>query len=609
MTAAKGAAGYYPFDTGLRSAGSGTDEGGWGILLVSLGHRVHGPQGWSKLTQRCRLRRLQRQWGSSREALGWRLHPYVSEGAPTGACGRRFAPHEVLTPSTYDALLGRNCGPGTDEELISRRMDRFDPVCPHPEPLLLALGNGADNWLGMPLDLIMPAVAGGGGSDAGPRRLGFRIEWVDLWLFPDHQGLAALGNALLSFKVSPLTVAVGRERRPYHLGDLAELLRGLRSIGTGPEAARVLPSSAAGAGAGLWRELVRRWLGVELDQAGQRVQAAIPSAASDNLLLLREGDTFWGDRYSGYVKLLTAARIAQPEGLGAANWDCPQVMPPFVPARSERERAQGDWSGEQSAWVQAAGAGQPTVGDVVLYELASTSAEGSVLGLGGDLAFSVSTDYLRGLFEQSGITIWEYWRGLALRDTCAFLAREDSMPILEQAESRYYPLYLHAYYCQLRLHHFSQAIIEHELNDQRQARRIEQAFMEFRNQFWFQEPATRFQGVEVVAAMHAGLALTALYTSVAAEIGEVAGYVDRKSAAGRQQVIAILLVLLFPVSFLWDLFLKDSAKARLSGMPPWDLVLWLSGAALAVGVVLKLFGPALGRLWDRLRGDYFFKVF
>ena len=598
----------YPFSTELRPVDD--DVGGWGIFLVNLGHRVHPDQGWPELTRRWRLRRHAEHCQGAFDDYEWVLHPHLSAGPSFYPGERLFAPETVLSPSTYEALLGKTFGPEPrdESELIRRRLDRFDSACSYPEPLLLTLQPSRGNWLRTGLKL-MP-------NSNKERCLGFRIEWADLWLFADHQGLSELGNAMLAFKVTPEGVYAQGRTRDYCLGDLAELHRRLR-ITTAVERLLVCPADEEGTGTEFWPRLLESWLGITLDRSGRRGVApsedqpiaAAASALESNPLLLKIGDPVWADRYSDYAKVLMAARIEAPQGEGAMAWDCPQVTPELSPTRLQQELSDGIWSVEQASWAAAAEAGAPTLGDALLYELASNSSEGSVLGLAGSRRYQVDADYLRDLLDESGIAIWDYWRGLALRDTCAFLAWDDEMPIVEQAESRYYPLYLHAYYSQVRLHDFTEAAIEHELNDLAQARRIGQAFMEFRNQFWFREPAIRFQGIEVAGAMRAGMGLNGLYDSVSSEIGEVGDYVDRKSAAGRQQIIAFLVLLFFPLSFLWDLSLQGWIKGQLTGWSAADLWMGFFGGMLGVGLCLKWCGPALRRQWNRLRGEYFFRDF
>jgi hypothetical protein len=290
-------------------------------------------------------------------------------------------------------------------------------------------------------------------------------------------------------------------------------------------------TDGAGKRLNFWAVAVRDWLGVTLGPGGREVAPLeAGGTAVQNILRLNPGDRIWADHHSDYVKTLTVARIASPaQGLG---WGCPQVQPPLSPARTAREQADGVWSSEQSARLQVDALGYPGLGDVLLYELASTSSEGSALGLDGTRGYQISMDYLRGLFAKSGIEIWEHWRGLALRDSCAFLAWHPDMPVLYLAEQRYYALYLHTYYSQLRLHDFSEGIVEHELTDLEHARVIRHAFMQFRNQFWFRETAIGFQGIAVADAMRAGIGLDSLYTSVSSEIHEVGATWTRRPAPG-----------------------------------------------------------------------------
>ncbi len=615
--AAAGQVPCYPISTRLRGTQAGA--GGWGILVVNLSQRVYPSQGWLEMTRGWRLRRQLVRWRRVSERFGWSLHPYLLGRSGEEDTGRRFNPGAALCPSTHDALLGESFGPDTPARLMRRRIDRFDAGCPHSEPLLMALERRADNWLGTDLELLI---------SGGPRRrIRFRITWADLWLFPDQQGVSGPGNALLALKVEPVQVESTRGPRACRVGDLADLLRCLRIVGARAEGPHVIEvpevsttAPVVGDAWAFWPELLSRWLGVELDardcvaqdsarMSWERLLAWLRRSSRVNALLLGPGEKVWADRYTSYAKCLAAARIDPPDAAGETAWGCPLTEPALGPDRVAQERADGLWSTEQSAWAQASAEDVPTHGDVLLYELAALLSEGGVLGGRNQGRDQVNLDYVRSVMAGSGIEIWEHWRGLALRDCCAFLAWHPRVPILLQAEARYYPLYLHAYYLQIRLHDFSEAIIQHELNDLAQARRIQQVFMEFRNQFWFREPATGFQGVAVAEAMHAGMGLAALYDSVATEIAEVGDYVDRKAAAGRQQIITTVLLLFFPVTFLWDLSLKDWTSERLAGVSAVDLALSLAWTLLVVGLILRLFGKRLRRFWNRLRADYFFRDF
>jgi hypothetical protein len=612
-----------------------------------------------------------RDYLSPARGLGWSLHPYLRQpyGVYTGT--RYFAPRLALSPSTHEALFGPPESfplvdiDGLEDELaaVCRRLDTRDGDYPNEQPLLLTRRMGGQAGQGSILDgrletcvALRDTVGRIQGYRAGPV---FRLDWADLWLFPDAYGLTHLGNAMLALKVVPLAgpgpAGGGDDKRTCRVGDLAELARALRDLDLGPRgSALVRPAGSDEAPRTLWQVIGKDWLGVGLDLGARVAGPAGPvtgtlpawlarrlkplgrhsrrlarrcglTAARPNLLSLQTGDPWFADRYSPYAKVLTAAMIATPgggeTGAGQADaglaWDLPLSTPAPSPTRVAAAQSADRWSEEQSAAVQACAVGYPSLGDVLLYELASTSAEGSALGLvprprdgkpagvkpaRPSRAWCVDIEYLRKVFDCSAIEIWADWKGLALRDTCAFLAWSAEMPIVRQAEERYYPLYLHTYYTQLRLHDFSEGIIEHELADLRRARVLNHAFMQFRNQYWLREPAANFQGMAVADALREGMGLNGLYESVAAEVERVGSYVDQRANAGRQQLIALLIFFMWPLGFLWD--------ARAEWLKHWvetlsaAQVLAASVAFVVSTVVLYLlFAERIAR-WIMRLGDW-----
>ncbi|WP_295388817.1 hypothetical protein [uncultured Thiodictyon sp.] len=421
--------GIYPFSTLLAADPDAGDAGGYSILLAGLRHRVHLRQATPLPgLYRRQLRKLRLDWCRDFTDHGWNLHPYLNTPPGDALPGRCFAPAHALCPSAHEALFGKSFpragAPTTDADLVYRRLDARDQGCRHEEPLLLSLGTGA-HWLGSELQVAVPD------GDGPPETLGFRVEWADLWLFPDSHALHPLCNAVLACKLVPTRVTdLSGATRSYGVGDLALLNRLLRDLDHSERGGAWLNAAGGGPQEHFWGGVLRHWLGLTMD--GPRV-----AAGPENVLRLESGDEVWADHRSHYVKVLTVARIAPPPADG--GFSCPRVEPPLAPARMAREQAAGIWSPEQSACLQAQSLGYPGLGEALLYELASISREGSALGLNGDPSWQANLEYLRG---QSGVAIWEHWRGLALRDTCAFLAWHPRMPILGQAESRYYPLYL-----------------------------------------------------------------------------------------------------------------------------------------------------------------------
>lgn len=596
----------YPFSTYLAPDDIGSAPGGYSIFLLGLRHRVYLQDsnifgfGYQK-----RLIERERAWSRVATDLNWALHPHLLRSSEMQYGARTFEPARVLCKSAQESLLGCSF-PNVKSKisgnpLIRARLDAKDPACPREEPLLLTLANEDAPLFRRPLQVC---------TGRGEQRefYGFSVEWVDLWLFPDGHVFKPLCNAVLACKVTPSEVEDEKGNvRAYRVGDLAVLNRLLRDLDLGGNGgAWLAKTDETGVGEHFWEGVLRHWLGIQIKRDGDNILVCDRGEQTDsmNLLRLLPQDSIWSDRHSDYVKVLTVARISEPSP--DSGWDCPQVDLGFDPTRVFAEKSHRSWSPEQASWLQSKAFGYPSLGDALLYELASTANEGSSLGMNGTVGFQVSKDYLREVFAQSGIEIWERWKGLALRDTCAFLASHPAMPIMQQAEERYYALYLHFYYCQLRLHNLSEDIIEYELLDVKRAREVQRAFIQFRNQFWFQETAVGFQGLAIANAVRVGMRLDALYNSVATEIRDVSQYIDDQASAGRQRLIAILLVMIYPVAFFWDVYKEPILRFARDVDPVW--LLGLAAALFFMIVALaRRFGTQVSRwaerLADRLRRE------
>jgi hypothetical protein len=77
--------------------------------------------------------------------------------------------------------------------------------------------------------------------------------------------------------------------------------------------------------------------------------------------------------------------------------------------------------------------------------------------------------------------------------------------------------------------------------------------------------------------------------------------VDQEASAGRQQVIALVLTLIYPVSFLWNLK-KDAIVAELKTASTLSLVVLT--LSVVVGAILSylLLAPRVNR-WFRRAAD------
>jgi hypothetical protein len=125
------------------------------------------------------------------------------------------------------------------------------------------------------------------------------------------------------------------------------------------------------------------------------------------------------------------------------------------------------------------------------------------------------------------------------------------MPLLgkKQVESFYYPLYVSIYHQRFRLDCFSQQVIDYELGDCVKARKMLENFHTFHNQYWFNEVTVDFQGIKIVTENETGLEVDTKYQVIDKEIKDISDFIDRKMQAGRQVLIAFLILAFYPFQY------------------------------------------------------------
>lgn len=559
---------FYPGDTGIEQHVS--------IFLLGFRHRISAKN--------------LREWYGRVERLGWDLHPFLCQQPEPfkAVVGERFfGPHDVMTSIARDTVFGTTWGDDPrfegrlDRCFLEARLSRHRTWGGFVENLLLTRDRSRCDWLGVPLRAV-----GRSGTE-----LRFEIPWVDLWLFDDQCGL-------LAFKVDLQQVRPesGVERSPT-LTDLSELHRHLRDWRD--YRVTISAGDADSSELAFWKEVVfESWLGV---------------GRPDSHLLMRDGESLEDvfDSSGRYCKLLTGLQMAELSGdAEEMAWSVPLADPlPGYPYERHLEELQaGDWGNAILAFQAAAMAGYPSFRDLFLFELATTSDEGAAGGHGGRRGWQVSLEYVRRLFDEGGIEIWEYWSGLALRDVCAFVSWSQSMPLVlkGQLEARFYPLYACVYHLRLELDHISSNCIDHNMMDAQRLRAELRRFELFRSRYWFKEVTRDFQGVEVFGRMKRGMQVDELFEAVSEEVNEVGEYLERVTERGRQVLMTLLVVAAYPV-YLWmqqaaqlpfvqALFAQLKAFNNAQPLPGLILILCLS---LALAILLALAWRPSARLLGR----------
>jgi hypothetical protein len=266
------------------------------------------------------------------------------------------------------------------------------------------------------------------------------------------------------------------------------------------------------------------------------------------------------------------------------RWGRPLSDPPvYYGDKHYQALNDGAWDATLAASQKAIGAGYATVRDMVVFELATVSSEQASLGWKGGRSWQYGLEYIRKVVDNNFIEIWEYWAGIALRDSCVFVSYDKSMPIIWQAESYYYPLYVLVYHNRFRLDSMSQSIIDYDMADALNGREVRDEFQRFRNQYWFQDVTVDFQGVEVYGQMQHGMGLNEQYESVSSEISDVSDHLQEKWERGTRVLFASLAVLLAPLMDFWNTWAIPKLKAM-----PMDVSLQYAGGAVLGLLLLSL---------------------
>ncbi len=255
------------------------------------------------------------------------------------------------------------------------------------------------------------------------------------------------------------------------------------------------------------------------------------------------------DRYSRYCKVMI---VAQAADLSANEESKLKWTEPLndLPHNTDAimKGSPPDKILSQSAII----AGYATVKDMIPFELATVSNHGSSVGWKDDPEWEYNREYIRSLMENNLIEVWEYWSALALRDTIAFVSYSTKVPIMWQAESRYYPLYVFCYHLRYQLDKLSDEIVDYDMSNARRGRRIRDAFQRFRNHYWFQEATKDFVGIEVFERMKKGMRINEVYDAVSNEISEVTRHLQEKWEGSIKRWSAGLAIFIWPSKTLWE---------------------------------------------------------
>ncbi len=530
----------------------------------------------------------------------WEIHPGICAekgGGKRRQHGWQFEPQTILADSARKALLGTNRQAGKlDEtgnldEFVRRRLDP-DEDSQYSEPLLFTFNN--KTWIDQPFELLVASQSGEGKSEKLPP---FEIKWIDLWFFPD-------GSGMLSFKVllsDETTVPPNKDsfKHLHPIEWITTLIRSLRDFRDtrtlvvqpkdeeslkNRESKKKLP--------GFWPKLFREVLGFRRDDGHSDLLMSHllfdrPCYAQEKRKPVDPLD--YVDRYSRYCKVLIAAQTSEfsddKEAL-RLKWSEPiNDLPHDTVAIANGSAA--DKVLYQSALI----AGYATPKDLLPFELATVSNHGVSVGWKEGKGWEYNREYIRSLMEHNLVEVWEYWSALALRDTIAFVSYSPDVPIMRQAEGRYYPLYVFCYHQRYQLDKLSDEIVDYGMSNVWKGRRLRDKFQRFRNHYWFQEVTRDFVGVEVFNRMKIGMCTQELYDAVSREIDEVSQHLQQKWEISVKWWGAVLAIFVWPSKTLWDEFLYPKVLPQIKEWAPshWQPLLVGILAFVAISLLLYRF--------------------
>jgi len=502
---------FGPYDVHQSSGSVTSYDGQYTVFMVAFEHQVS-------------LKSFRKNRARFLEALEtrWTFHPFHHREADET---RPFNPASCFTPTVLDNFFGsseRRDG----ESLVSfvERKLEFDGDGGYPETLLFTLDNTRSQCIGAPLALEMPA---------GENEL-FFIDWVDLWLFSDGSGQLAFKARLSS-------------ERPIDITRTSMFHRSLRDIKVGTK----IRLHHTDSDFDFWQDLFfGQWLGFEMDDHENLV-------GSD--LLITTARSAWKnawdiiDRNQRYCKLMICTHATGVDADKALQWGRAIADPQIHFSAEDIELAsQGQRNRTLATNQDAIIAGYATVRDMILFELATLSEEGASLAWNGKKNWQYCPEYIRRFVDQNFIEVWDQWAGIVMRDSCVFTSFDSSMPIMYQAEERYYALYMFVYHQRFMLDVLAGEAINFDMIDTTRGHTVMDKFQRFRNQYWFREPTVDFMGVEVFSQMKKGLDIDGVYEVVKAEVEDISSHLQEKWERGTKMLFAVLVFLIAPFQSVWN---------------------------------------------------------
>jgi len=186
-------------------------------------------------------------------------------------------------------------------------------------------------------------------------------------------------------------------------------------------------------------------------------------------------------------------------------------------------------------------AGALSVQDRLLFEFASNIQIGHSQT---NPMWVPSPEKVSELKEHNRISVWNAWRGMALKESVVFMGTEDigfnRSALPHNVENDYLPLYLYSLHQKYQLFVFADELMRkgaYVAQHLHEVRNLMDRFMDFRNKHWFNEVTRKPLGGELYRKFQHGLESTLLYEMVSSQVKDLKEYYEER----QQRRIGVLL--------------------------------------------------------------------
>lgn len=195
---------------------------------------------------------------------------------------------------------------------------------------------------------------------------------------------------------------------------------------------------------------------------------------------------------------------------------------------------------------------QVSIIDEIAYSLATVS------DLFPNKTWEYDDGYVYELVSSSGINIWKYWAGIALKDSVSFFSvGEGGTHIIKQCQQDIYLIYILNLYIYYRLKIYEKKLIDNNFIEIENIHSIYKSIQRLRNEYIAYETSNRFQPNLINNKIKKGLELQEIYQEITENIKETLEATNINKAI----VIAVFAYMWAVLNFFID---TNSLKNSLS---------------------------------------------